>query len=86
VNVGHRPPLQFEVLEHHPQIANPEAEPARLYKEMLLQFFLDRPGKTNKSFFDVVIRSRDTDGSEITDKMRLECSYPSLRLKVLPPT
>ena len=79
---GQRPPIQFEVLDH--ASPSPSTEEARSYKEMLAVFFKDCPGNPGNLLFTVTIRCRDTDSSEVTDKMKLQCEYPSLRFKVLP--
>jgi hypothetical protein len=76
--------LQFEVLEHHPELPDPANYPARFYIEMLWEFFKDHPSELVSHDFCVTIKCRDVDGSEVVNTMKLRCEYNPIRLRVLP--
>jgi hypothetical protein len=80
---GQRPSSRFQVIEDHPLLKDQEKTEVRFWPEMLIVFLKDNPNNLPEVMYDIRIRCKDLDGSNILDTMKLRCTYDPLRLKVL---
>ncbi len=80
---GSRPPAMYEVWEKGDS-GGPYAKQMANSPDMLIEFFKDNEAKKTATY-PVTIRYTDADNSEGSDRMSLECEWPTIRLRVRPP-